>query len=228
MAIMPTGNHRAYVSWRSKFTSPPSTQPHATVAPHSVFLITELLEAILLHVDPFTLLTSAQRVCHFWNTVIQHSHRLQIALFFQPSNNYIPTPHEPCCPENPFLTKLWYPIFFRRHLFTLSFPLLASPLTSKFVPHHIDVYLRREASWRRMLVFQRPDLYVRILELKSDGVEFTVMKDIVYHPAEGFPRLGPLYAFVRKKFSFTARRVFTLQRGFKPRVLERVYWVAHC
>ncbi|RAL15382.1 uncharacterized protein BO97DRAFT_411517 [Aspergillus homomorphus CBS 101889] len=58
----------------------------STAQTHRVFLVYELLEAILLLTDPRTLLTSAQRVCHFWHDLIQDSLEIQRALYFKPSS----------------------------------------------------------------------------------------------------------------------------------------------
>ena len=44
---------------------------------HKIFSIPEMLEAILLHTDMCTLLTSAQRVCHYWHDLIKESPSLQ-------------------------------------------------------------------------------------------------------------------------------------------------------
>ncbi|KAJ5426327.1 ABC transporter atnG [Penicillium sp. CMV-2018d] len=57
----------------------------ASSQPHKAFLITEILELILLETDTRTLLTSAQRVCRKWHFLIQDSSDLQAALFFKPT-----------------------------------------------------------------------------------------------------------------------------------------------
>ncbi|KAN0070628.1 hypothetical protein V8E54_011497 [Elaphomyces granulatus] len=59
----------------------------AHARPHKIFSIPEMLEAILLHTDMCTLLTSAQRVCHYWCDPIKEPPSLQAALFFQPVNH---------------------------------------------------------------------------------------------------------------------------------------------
>ena len=54
--------------------------------PNRVFIIPELLEAILLSADVRTILVS-QRVCKYWYMLIYESPRLQRALFFEPDTN---------------------------------------------------------------------------------------------------------------------------------------------
>lgn len=53
--------------------------------PSKVFLITEVLEIILLTTDMRTLLLS-QRVCRRWRNLIQGSHYLRAALFWSLSD----------------------------------------------------------------------------------------------------------------------------------------------
>lgn len=53
-----------------------------------VFTTPELLEIILLHLDPRTLLVSAQRVCQTWTAQIQSSPAIQEALFFRPARKF--------------------------------------------------------------------------------------------------------------------------------------------
>ncbi|TKA73388.1 hypothetical protein B0A49_06801 [Cryomyces minteri] len=60
-----------------------TTTTTAAVAAHHVLHIPELLEAILLHLPPQTLLL-AQRVCRTFRAVIRASIHIQRALFFAP------------------------------------------------------------------------------------------------------------------------------------------------
>ena len=194
-----------------------STESRATMAPSPLFFTAELLEAILLQVDPHTLLTSALRVCRFWNRLIQQSNLLQMVLFFKPyrpyRSFYWEEEEDDGGDDNPFLERLWSPIFFRRDFSTWSFPFLANPLTSWLVPHQIDVYLRREASWRRMLIHQPPswrsEIYLR--DSYYGGVQSTgIHLDLT---ATDYPRLGPLYSLIRKKYLTLGWGTFTFQRG---------------
>ncbi|KAJ5423597.1 hypothetical protein N7491_008813 [Penicillium cf. griseofulvum] len=80
--------------------------------PHRIFLITEILELILLETDTRTLLASAQRVCRKWHSLIQDSSDLQAALFFKPVNYTLPrgTPGI----RNPLLQECIWPWFCAR------------------------------------------------------------------------------------------------------------------
>ncbi|KAK4152589.1 hypothetical protein C8A00DRAFT_34678 [Chaetomidium leptoderma] len=158
--------------------------PHCDTA-LSVF---ELLETILLLVDPDTLLVSAQRVCTRWHHLIAASQPLQRRLFFAPALD-TPAPAPASAPQpkarlvqNPFLE--WaFPC-----LFNLSAPVVWQirrgllPRCSGFVDafkgtpgckteflpltdmrykreRHL-AFVRRGASWRRMLVSQPPPVLV--------------------------------------------------------------------
>lgn len=57
--------------------------------PSEVFLITEVLEMILLATDTCTLLLS-RRVCRRWRNLIQGSHFLRAALFLEPVRYLLP------------------------------------------------------------------------------------------------------------------------------------------
>lgn len=129
----------------------------------TVFTIPELLETILLHLDPRTLLT-AQSTCKTWTTLITTSPRIQQALFFIPSSH----------PEkelNPLLV----------HSFPSLFP-SPSPREENYVqdarftftsldmfgsPAKMKAYMRAEASWRRMLVQQPPVFEIGLVKIRS-------------------------------------------------------------
>lgn len=104
----------------------------------------ELLELILLELDLQTLLTSASRVCHYWNQIIRDSSELQARLFFRPERQKPGLrAHltEPC--TNPWLRQ-------NMDIFTHIFSqYLATPKVEA-------CYLYPEASWRKMLVQQPP------------------------------------------------------------------------
>ncbi|KAJ5943268.1 hypothetical protein N7516_003436 [Penicillium verrucosum] len=142
--------------------------------PHDIFLINELLENILLHTDMRTLLTSAQRVSRVWNTMIKRSVRLQESLFFKPSKFEISDPSQRL--RNPLLEDvLWAQFFLKQQRTPESktteisrFP-LGEPERRK-----LKFYLRKDASWKRMLLQQPPTSSIGVLEIikKSDS-EFT-------------------------------------------------------
>lgn len=117
-----------------------------------VLSIPELFEAILLHVDSHTLLTSAQRVCRRWHNIISTTPSIQKTLYFRP---------EMASPSrekriNPLLQAHFLPWFGSsdhvcdRDLF-MSLPLYLAGSNTGDNP-----FLRPKASWRRMLISQPP------------------------------------------------------------------------
>ncbi|EKV05730.1 MFS transporter, putative [Penicillium digitatum] len=142
--------------------------------PHDIFLINELLENVLLHTDMRTLLTSAQRVSRVWNTMIRTSVQLQESLFFKPSKFEISDPSQRL--RNPLLEDiLWAQFFLKQQRTSESkktevsrFP-LGEPERRK-----LKNYLRKDASWKRMLLQQPPTASIGVIEIikKSDS-EFT-------------------------------------------------------
>lgn len=143
----------------------------------------ELLEIILLHLDTRTLLVSAQRVCQTWTVHIQTSPTIQQALFFRPA---APNPKsekaklhghaEPdqesingdefLCSQpiyNPLLVQAFPPFFplvyegdlteyEKRKKSHFSF----KPLDMLSSSQKKNAYMRKEASWRKMLLCQPP------------------------------------------------------------------------
>jgi hypothetical protein len=131
---------------------------------HRVLEIPEIMLSILRQMDMATLLTS-QRVCHMWADLIRESKTLQQDLYFLPisdEGNDEPRYRNPLLAEKfPFLKQLinlnngqnvgfwdnmghdWVDIKLK------NLDLLRSPTKH-------DQYMRPEASWRRMLVYQPP------------------------------------------------------------------------
>ncbi|PYI36190.1 hypothetical protein BP00DRAFT_173359 [Aspergillus indologenus CBS 114.80] len=128
------------------FPSPSPTQ-HTLNTP-------ELLELILTQLDPRTLLTAAQRTSRTWRTLIQTSHPLQEALFFRPAK--LPPNTASKSTVNPLLAWAFPP--FTPHYTPpekgWTFPFHTLDFIAR--PEKQPAYMRREASWRRMLVQQRP------------------------------------------------------------------------
>lgn len=115
---------------------------------HSVLTTLELLELVLLQLHPRTLLTSALRVNYQWHDTITSSAKIQEALFFKPA----PVGSDP--EVNPILQEV-FPIFFDGIWHTYySF----NNLPMAACDEKTDAFLRREASWRHMLVRQPPVL----------------------------------------------------------------------
>lgn len=125
---------------------------------NDVFAIPELAEKILLNLPIKELLANAQRVCKSWHTIIEHSPRLQQALFFSP------------LPGG--LLKLLFLGSGRKALRWTEDPsdhryhkVLANPFNkylrelgvySGNIDKRKEAFLREDASWRRMLVCQPP------------------------------------------------------------------------
>ncbi|KAE8146652.1 hypothetical protein BDV25DRAFT_143482 [Aspergillus avenaceus] len=127
------------------------TNPTYQNATETALSTPEILEMILLQVDLRTLLTSTQRVCKFWTSTIQTSPLIQEALFFKPTSN-----------TQSFNGRVIY-----NPLLAQAFPLATPPkpkIKMAYRYHEMDMiknqkkhqYMRKEASWRRMLLRQPP------------------------------------------------------------------------
>lgn len=122
----------------------------------------EILEMILARVDMRTLLTSAQRVCRDWVNLISKSPSIQKALFFTPikdsewgmEKRFI----------NPLLEET-FPSFFpargRPKYYKFNFSDL--PMTKNALA--MAQFVRKEASWRKMLVQQPPVSGIGLLHI---------------------------------------------------------------
>ena len=121
-----------------------------------VLSTTELLEIILLYVDPRTVLTSAQRVSRRWRALVTESPALQGALFLRPDPNHQRHYHQhqqmaarvgtPLV--NPFLTRdFWAPM----DALLLGDGSREPPWWVRGRPARDPRFMRRGASWRRML-----------------------------------------------------------------------------
>lgn len=148
----------------------------------------ELLEIILEALDPQTLLTSATRVCRYWNIFIRDSLDLQRALFVLPERqSYGLQPR-----ANPLLLP---------YIERLS-------LTK---PHAVDVYslidakgntrdkndkfLRTEATWRHMLVQQPPATKLGIWKIEFSGQGFQHLFERIDLSSTGGLSMGQLLEF---------------------------------
>lgn len=124
----------------------------------------EILEMILARVDMRTLLTSAQRVSRCWSDLISNSPSIQKALFFTPIMNSewgikMKT-------FNPLLTETFPSIFPAKDGRQDSqFPLCDLPTTKD--AKKMDRLVRKDASWRKMLVRQPPIFEIGIFEIYS-------------------------------------------------------------
>jgi hypothetical protein len=163
--------------------------------PHNIFLINELLENILLHTDMRTLLTSGQRVCRDWKAMIKASPRLQERLFLKPS---ISQASNKCYRlRNPLLEDvLWAHFFLKQQQNSESnladvsrFPLREADRLK------LKIYLRKDASWKQMLLQQPPSSSTGVLEIiKRSDSEFT---KLAVNPDEGFLRMGHILTLLQ-------------------------------
>ncbi|GKZ19897.1 hypothetical protein AbraIFM66951_007728 [Aspergillus brasiliensis] len=142
-------------------------------SPQAVLSVRSILERILLDLDMRTLLTSALRVNRFWNFVISGSRHLQEALFLQPAKSRSCGSQEKII--NPLLAEAFPGIFQRNNII---FPEHAdSKLTFDTLdmvkdPNRTEVYMREDASWRRMLVQQPPARELGIVSYCGDKTGF--------------------------------------------------------
>ncbi|KAH7024448.1 uncharacterized protein B0I36DRAFT_331450 [Microdochium trichocladiopsis] len=140
-------------------TATNETDPRQCRLPRRILDTLELLELILLQLDMRTLLTSAQRVSKKWHASIQGSPALQRRLFFMPDNNTRLRAHndddyETLPIHNPLLTEL-FPAWFSNGDKTI--PPVSTCGRQPFArSEHFPAVMTAGASWRRMLVQQRP------------------------------------------------------------------------
>ncbi|CAG8050701.1 unnamed protein product [Penicillium olsonii] len=178
-------------------SSKPSAQPHA------VFFINELLENILLHTDMRTLLTSGQRVCHGWKETIDSSPKLQEHLFLRPSKSQVSCSCQRS--RNPLLEDVLWAQFFIKQQQTSDSPAEVSrfPLRESDRPR-LEAYLRKDASWKQMLLQQPPTSSIGVLEIirRSDS-EFTKL-DV--SPDSGFLRMGHILNLLQGRSTLVPTR----------------------
>lgn len=124
----------------------------------------EILEMILIQVDISTLLTSAQRVCRSWFDVISKSPLIQKGLFFTPVNDSEWVIGEKRL--NPLLIEAFPSIFptedrpYSGCLDVCDLPMTQDALT-------MARFIRKDASWRKMLVQQPPLLDIGLFQVSS-------------------------------------------------------------
>ncbi|CAG7977597.1 unnamed protein product [Penicillium salamii] len=177
--------------------SKPSPQPHA------IFSINELLENILLHTDMRTLVTSGQRVCRGWNETIKSSPSLQEHLFLRPSKSQASCSCQRS--RNSLLEDiLWVQFFLKQQQNSDSkaevsrFPLRESDRL------RLKAYLRKDASWKQMLLQQPPTSSIGVLEIirRSDS-EFT---KLAVNPDSEFLRMGHILKLLQGRSTLVPTR----------------------
>ncbi|KAJ5620202.1 hypothetical protein N7510_004186 [Penicillium lagena] len=116
----------------------------------------EILEMILLQLDLRTLLVAAQRVCRSWLILISKSVQIQRALFFSPLEKPDVPMHDQI--QNPLLAEAFPCIFPSSDKESEKYKFKFAALDMNRSNTKRAMYMRKEASWRRMLVQQPPIL----------------------------------------------------------------------
>ncbi|KAF2092169.1 hypothetical protein K490DRAFT_61613 [Saccharata proteae CBS 121410] len=168
----------------------------STPAADQVFAVTEILEKILFYLPARDLLID-QRVCHKWRAVTKENRVLQQALWMQPrdykENFYLTEPNDLSLqrgPINPFGFEIFRPLQdcypdFDHHIYRDEPYDLVPPLCWTKDKKKRKAMLRKEASWRKMLV---SETYFSIVCVPESMDEFQTRTTTL----DG-PRLGALY-----------------------------------
>jgi len=135
-------------------------------AQETVFSIPELFSGILQHLPLGDLLLSAPLVNHSWHHLIASSNSLRARLFFHPRPH---NSHQK--PEtNPFLKGNFHPWFHNRPIDYIHPVQMFTSLPWSLNKAKTDAYLRKDASWRRMLPAQPPARSMEIVKFMYHGV----------------------------------------------------------
>ncbi|OQE20983.1 hypothetical protein PENFLA_c015G01234 [Penicillium flavigenum] len=177
----------------------------------------EILEIILAGTDMRTLLTSAQRVCRNWASLISNSLSIQKALFFIPIKDSEWGLGEKI--PNPLLTET----------FASFFPVKTRPDSYKFDfrdlvmtrdPSTMAQFVRADASWRKMLVRQPPISDIGLFHIyhamggdSAESASIPADKMMQESGHDGF-RMERLVELL----------LFSCRVEFSPFTQARVYW----
>jgi hypothetical protein len=184
-----------------------------------VLAIPELVSTILLQLPLQDLLVNAQLVSHSWNHLIKTSIPLQQHLFFSPlpsptlGNKYSQPPH-----FNPLL-QASFPAWFtnKSTRFGRSYQFAALPWKNS--PKRVEAYMRKGASWRKMLPIQPPVGNFKVVKNSHYQRQSKVQKGQVRF--EDGVRMGVLYDYACEtvcrpisSFSMNGKlTLFSMQRG---------------
>ncbi|KAI9151371.1 hypothetical protein HJFPF1_08573 [Paramyrothecium foliicola] len=168
-----------------------AVEPHGhgaeRVALENVLNTPELMLNILLNVDMRTLLTSVPRVCRQWHKLTGGSTPIQKALYLKP--DFDATPRH----INPLLAKA-FPGFVGegklKHLNTSEFSNI-----SLAAEGNKELFMRKDASWRKMLISQPPARALGNVKIKDTQVAYP-SKALDRIRRDDFPeglRMGKLY-----------------------------------
>ncbi|KAJ5158651.1 uncharacterized protein N7500_008302 [Penicillium coprophilum] len=140
-----------YPSYGHPIQSRPGSSTQS--ATNKVLDTPEILEMILARVDMRTLLTSAQRVCRRWVNLISQAPSIQKILFFTPIKDSEWGVGEKTI--NPLLTEA-FPSIFPAKDTGKHHEVHFSDLTMNKDTSTMFRFVRKDASWRKMLVQQPP------------------------------------------------------------------------
>jgi hypothetical protein len=160
----------------------------ASSEPHKIFLITEILELILLKTDTRTLLTSTQRVCRKWHFLVQGSYELQAALFFKPVRYTLPRGMPGI--RNPLLEECIWPWFCARQARNWRAPPVeGGTKIPQIDPQSDRIFLRKGASWKRMLFQQPPRSCIGFVEKDGKAVNGPAYTEVKVQPRGDYLRI---------------------------------------
>lgn len=168
-----------------------------------VLATVELLELVLLQLDPQTLLTSANRVCRFWNEAIQSSSELQTLLFLRPERVALDRQHEQ-------IGTRMNPLLLQRFEGMINSTLFTTEFTNG------DTFLRPDASWRRMLMQQPAFKTLGVWRVETGcGLDqgFKNTTQTFSLDEEGVIRMGPLIEYASSLEGAIAWTVFWGEGG---------------
>lgn len=158
---------------------------------HNVFLVTEILETILLQTDIHALLTSAQRVCRKWRGLIKYSTDLQGALFFKPVKYSLPRGVPGI--RNPLLADSIWPWFCARHANKWGAPPVEGGAKIPLLDFHdSERFFRKGASWKRMLFQQPPRSCIGLVEKDGKAVDGPAYTEFKVQPDGDYLRIGDM------------------------------------
>lgn len=174
--------------------------------PSHVLFIPEMLESILLklvghesfidrtHTRGEQTVLLSQRVCRRWNDVIKASQELQQALYFKPMSSKTGgiAPSQNSHKANPLIQQI-----VKNKMYKYSCPCVQGSGQKNESPpaSEEEAFVRKEASWRRMLVHQPPCSDIRGL-VKQWLIGENTWSKAEYDGRDGLLRLGDLEAGV--------------------------------
>lgn len=165
-------------------------------------LIPEIFHLILASLPMRCLLTTAPLVCRHWRDTIDASPTIQQKLFFSPLPETTCTRREEF-QLNPLLEEI-FPLWFQSQ----RFPADDGPSRRKVfddlpIARHPVAFLRKGASWRKMLVQQPPTMVVGVIKMRirpgragNSWTDFSKHK--VNFDAWGGLRMGAFYDSVQR------------------------------